>query len=149
VPAVNKAFVREPDAAGEYCPRCGSMGNPVGESTLRAFVVDGRDGRIAGSARFCPSARCQVVYFDSFERVILTTDLSQPVYPKDPTAPICGCLGLTEDEVAEDAARRDPSRVKTALEAAKAPDAQCRQRNPSGRPCTAYLQKCYVRFLNS
>jgi transposase len=31
---MNKAFVREPDPTTEYCPRCGSKGEPVGRITL-------------------------------------------------------------------------------------------------------------------
>ena len=45
--------------------------------------------KVADTANFCPSPRCEVVYFDAFERVVLTADLPQPVYPKDPAAPLC------------------------------------------------------------
>ncbi len=36
-----------------------------------------------------PSPKCRVVYFDGLERVVMASDTTRPVYPKDPTAPIC------------------------------------------------------------
>lgn len=144
---MNKAFVREPDDTGEYCPRCGSKGEPVGSVTLQAHVPEAQWGRIAKAANFCPSAQCPVAYFDNFERVILAAELLRPVYPKDPEAPICACFGLTRAEIEEDARRGEVARVKTVLERARSPEARCVERAVNGRPCIAFVQKYYLQCL--
>ena len=37
---MNKAFVREPDNTADYCPRCGSKGQPVRGETLKSYLTD-------------------------------------------------------------------------------------------------------------
>jgi hypothetical protein len=142
---MNKAFVREPDQAAEYCPRCGSKGDPVGTKTLAAFLTDAQRSGIADPANFCPSPRCTVVYFDEFERTILATEMPRPVYPKDPSAPICGCFGLTRQDIERDVREGSVSRTKAVLEKAKSPAACCVERAVNGRPCIAYVQKYYIQ----
>jgi hypothetical protein len=141
---MNKAFVREPDGTTDYCPRCGSKGEPVGVETLRAFLTDEQLRAITESANFCPSPKCEVVYFDSFERTVLAADMQHPVYPKDPTAPICGCFGLTREDIEQDVQEGGTIRVK----AAKSSAARCRQTAANGKPCIAYVQKYYIQCLN-
>jgi hypothetical protein len=141
---MNKAFVREPDATVDYCPRCGSKGEPVGAETLKQYLSETQRGQIAASACFCPSANCKVAYFDSFKRVVLAAELSRPVFPKDSRAPVCACFGLTLDEIEHDAAEGVVSRVREIIEKARSPDARCTELAANGRPCTAYVQKCYL-----
>ena len=83
VPLMNKAFVREPDQNAEYCPRCGSPGQPVGRETIQSYLSAEKIKMVADPANFCPSPQCDAVYFDAFERVVLTGDLDRPVYSKD------------------------------------------------------------------
>jgi hypothetical protein len=145
---VNKAFVREPDLTAEYCPRCGSKGETVGAKTLRAFLTDAQRSGIAEPANFCPSPQCNVVYFDSFERVVLTTDIPRPIYPKDLAAPICPCFGLTREDIEQDVREGVATRTKAALEKAKSDQARCVEKAANGRPCVAYVQKYYMMELN-
>ena len=144
---MNKAFIREPDQTADYCPGCGSKGEPVGADTLKSFLTGGQRRAITESANFCPSAKCDVVYFDSFERTILTTDIARPIYPKDPTAPICACFGLTHEDIERDVQEGVKARVKDILEKAKSPGARCRRTAANGRPCIAYVQKYYMQCL--
>lgn len=146
---MNKAFVREPDATDEYCPRCGSKGESVEGETLRAYLTDDQRRMVAEPASFCPSPGCEVVYFDCFERAILVAEIQRPVYPKDPAAPICACLGLTRDDIERDVEEGVKTRAKAAIEAAKSPSARCRQTAANGRPCTAYVQKYYMQCLSA
>jgi hypothetical protein len=141
---MNKAFVREADPTADYCPRCGSQGQAVGEETLEHQLSAQQRKMVGATACFCPSPRCKVVYFDAFERVILTTDLGRPVYPKDPDAPICACFGLTREDIEADAQEGVTTRVKAVLEKARSPAARCAQMAANGRGCTAYVQKCYL-----
>ena len=146
---MNKAFIREPDQTADYCPRCGSKGESVGAETLKSFLTERQIRTLTESANFCPNAKCGVVYFDSFERTILTADIERPVYPKDPTAPICACFGLTEEHIDRDVQAGEKARVKEILEKARSPAARCRQMAANGRPCIAYVQKYYLRCLKA
>ncbi len=145
---MNKAFVREPDSTAEYCPRCGSKGEPVGAVTLRELLTDKQRRAIAEAANSCPSPKCEAVYFDGFEQTTLAADLERPVYPKDPAAPICACSGLTREDIERDVQEGVKDRVKAVIERAKAPGAQCRRMAANGQPCIAYVQKYYMQCLS-
>ncbi len=142
---MNKAFVRDPDGNVEYCPRCGAQGQPVGAETLTHHLPGDLIRKVADTANFCPSPRCAVVYFDGFERVVLTADLPKPVYPKDPAAPICACFGLTREDIEEDVREGVVTRTKAILEKAKSPDARCKALAANGQSCAAYVQKYYMQ----
>jgi len=104
---------------------------------------------ISEPANFCPSPKCDVIYFDSFERKVLAADIQRPVYPKDPTAPICACFGLTREDVERDVHEGGRSRVKAIIEKAKSSAARCRQMAANGKPCIAYVQRYYIQCLNN
>ncbi len=142
---MNKAFVREPDNTVEYCPRCGSKGEQVGWETVQAHLPEGEKPKVADPANFCPSPNCDVVYFDAFERVIVTDDLSGPVYPKNPDAPICACFGLTRQDIEADVREGSVARVKAIIEKADSPEACCSRKAANGRSCVAYAQKYYMQ----
>jgi hypothetical protein len=142
---MNKAFVREPDVTADYCPRCGSAGEPVGEATLTAQLTGEQRRHVGAAANFCASPRCEVAYFDNFERYVLASDLSRPVYPKDSSAPLCPCFGLTTEDVDQDIAEGGVSRVRAAVEKAKSPEARCVELSPTGRSCVALVQRYYMQ----
>jgi hypothetical protein len=142
---MNKAFVREPDQTVDLCPRCGSQGQPVVGATLQAHLPGELIKRVSDPANFCPSPQCDVVYFDAFERVVLTSELDRPVYPKDPDAPICACFGLTRDDIEQDVREGTVHRVKAILEKAQSSEARCVEAAANGRCCVAYVQKYYLQ----
>jgi len=142
---MNKAFVREPDQTADFCPRCGSQGEAVGGKTLAAHLTAEQRGRITDPANFCPAPQCAVAYFDGFERMILAAELPRPVYPKDPDAPICACLGLTREHIEQDVREGVATRTKAALERARSPAACCAELAANGRPCVAYVQKYFLQ----
>jgi Zinc binding domain len=142
---MNKAFLREPDQRAEYCPRCGTQGEPVGAETLRAHLSDEQRAGVAEPANFCPSPQCEVAYFDGFERAVLATALAVPVYPKDPDAPICACFGLTREDIEQDVREGSVARVKAILQKAQSPDARCTTLAANGRSCVAYVQRYYMQ----
>jgi hypothetical protein len=141
---MNKAFVREPDHVADYCPRCGAKGEQVGRETIQSYLPEGKTPAVADPANFCPTPQCDVVYFDAFERVLLTGDLNKPVYPKDPDAPICACFGLTRRDIEQDVAEGVVTRVRAILEKAKSPEARCWHSAANGQSCAAYVQKYYL-----
>jgi hypothetical protein len=146
---MNKAFVREPDQSADYCPRCGSKGEPVGRETMQAYVPTEKLQTVADPANFCPLPQCGVAYFDAFERVVLVADLKKPAYPKDPDAPICACFGLTRHDIEQDVREGVVTRVKAILEKAKSPEARCAATAANGQPCVAYVQKYYMQCRNA
>ncbi len=75
--------------------------------------------------------------------------LARPAYPKDPTAPICACFGVTTEEIDRDIAEGVTTRVKALLARAKSPDARCRQLAANGRPCIAYVQRYYMQSVSN
>ncbi|MCC6124504.1 MAG: hypothetical protein IT426_06065 [Pirellulales bacterium] len=141
---MNKAFVREPDAVCDYCPRCGSAGQAVGGEVLGNYLSAEQRRSLAEPANFCPSSKCEVVYFDGFERIILAKEIEKPVYPKDSEAPLCACFGLTRRDVERDIAEGVVTRVRSILDKAKSPDARCAHFAANGQSCAAYVQKCYL-----
>jgi len=144
---MNKAFVREPDDTGQlHCPACGSLGTLVHRETWQAFVRDDLSGGLAETAFFCPFPRCEVVYFDMFERRVSTEGLRVSVWPKDPDAPICGCFGLTRQDVEADIDEGGVRRVRAVVEKAKTPEAQCRTRSADGQNCTGEVQRLYMKL---
>jgi Zinc binding domain len=146
---MNKAFTREPDSRIEYCPRCGSAGQLVGIETVEFYLSKETQKKVADPANFCPSPRCEVVYFDAFERVLLKSDLDKPVYPKDPNAPICACFGLTGQDIKQDVSEGVVTRVKAILEKANSPEARCAIMAANGQCCVAYVQKYYMQCKES
>jgi hypothetical protein len=142
---MNKAFVREADHEGEYCPRCGSKGQQVGREVIQSYLPQGTTPQVTDPANFCPSPQCEVVYFDAFERVMLAGDLNRPVYPKDPDAPLCACFGLTRQDIEADVREGVVTRVKAIIEKAQSPEARCSRMAANGQPCVAYVQKYYLR----
>jgi Zinc binding domain len=144
---MNKAFIREPDETGQlHCPACGSLGIAVTGDTWRAHIADDASQNLAESACFCPYAKCDVVYFDMFGRQVPTAALRHGVFPKDPQAPICGCFGLTGDDVAADVNEGVVTRVRGLLEKAKSPEAHCRTMSASGQSCVGDVQRYYMKL---
>jgi hypothetical protein len=142
---MNKAFIREPDQGGEFCPRCGSPGQPVARETIVAQLPPDRSPPLAVTANFCPRAQCEVAYFDMFERVILANELRQHVYPKDPDAPICACFQFTSADIDQDIAEGVVTRTKALLEKAKSDATQCDRLAANGRSCVAEVQRYYMQ----
>ena len=142
---MNKAFIREPEHAGDNCPRCGSKGDRIRKETLEHQLTDELRSRISESASFCPSPNCEVAYFDCFERVVLASELPRPVYPKSPDAPICACFGLTREDIEQDVQEGVTTRVKAAVERSQSPAASCRTMAANGRSCIPYVQQYYMQ----
>ena len=144
---MNKAFVREPDADGRvFCPRCGTLGVPVGTETLDAHIRPERRAKMQDAAWFCNFPRCEVAYFNEFEAVVLSGELQQPVYPKDLEAPLCACFGFTYDDVEADVRNVQPTGIRNLLARSKSPEARCQVLAADGRCCLPAVQELYMRL---
>lgn len=145
---MNKAFVREPEATHSYCPRCGSLGQPVLPETLKALLKPEAAGQISEAAAFCPFPTCEVAYFDEMERSVPVSELVRPVWPKDPDAPICPCFGVTCEELEDEARAGRVDRVRELVAKANSPAARCRTTAPGGKTCVSDVQRHYLKARN-
>lgn len=143
---MNKAFVREPDDDGKvYCPRCGSLGIPVGSGPLDTHILPEFRAKLSDTACFCGSKQCEVAYFNWFEVVVLVDELQGPVYPKDYDAPLCACFGVKLEDVEQDIAERTPTRIRALLEKSKSPEAACQTLAADGQCCMREAQRLYIK----
>ena len=145
---MNKAFDREPDATHSYCPRCGSLGQPVLPETLHALLRPEAWELVSDAASFCPFPTCDVAYFDDMERTAGVSQLVRAVYPKDPDAPICPCFSVTCEQLEDDARAGVVERVRELVGKANSPAARCRTQSPSGKPCVSEVQRHYLKSRN-
>ena len=143
---MNKAFVREPDTTDVLCPKCGAAGISALRAAFEAHVSADARRPLAASVYFCQTPTCAVAYFDAFEATVPASSLERPVYPKDSTAPLCSCFGLTIDDVEADAAEATPVRIRALLAKSKTPAAHCEELSPTGRSCIPDVQKCYFKL---
>ncbi|MDZ4782948.1 MAG: hypothetical protein SGJ19_22100 [Planctomycetia bacterium] len=144
---MNKAFVRETDdTASAHCPRCGSAGTCVGSETLEAWLSPAARRTLPDRASFCPYPRCEVVYFDQFDRVVTVDEIERPIYPKHPSAPLCGCFGFSLDDIEADLAEGGVARTKAIVARAQTAEAHCLTAAVDGRSCVGEVQKCYLRL---
>lgn len=144
---MNKAFVREPEDTGAaHCPRCGSLGIAVGSETLAGQLAADDRRNLPESAHYCPFPRCEVGYFDQFDRWVAADKLQHPAFPKDPLAPICPCFGFAADEVEADVREGGTRRVKDLLARTKSPEARCTTMSPSGKCCMPEVQRYFMRL---
>ena len=143
---MNKAFCKEPDTSSPpRCPACGSEGTQVLPHTLRGHAAASAAASLAEPVYFCGTDACGVAYFDLWERTIAVADSSGLFWPKDPAGPLCNCHGLTADDVDRDVTAPVPERVREVLRRAAAPDAACGSLSADGRPCTARVQRYFMR----
>jgi hypothetical protein len=144
---MNKAFVREPEPDGrQHCPRCNSLGLPVGAGPLDKYIRPESRSKMPESAWYCNFPRCEVAYFNEFEEVILVDELNCAVYPKDFDAPLCACFGFTYDDVAADVRDGQPTRIRQLLAKSKSPAAHCQTLAAAGRCCMATVQELYMKL---
>ena len=142
---MNKAFVKEQDDPGNRCPRCGTVGQVVYQATIEVHVPADLLSNLAQTAHFCPSATCEVGYFDQFERTIPADRLERRVYPKHPEAPICPCFGLTCEDVEADARDGVVTRIREHLRRAQSDEARCSETAANGQSCIAAVQRLFMQ----
>jgi hypothetical protein len=144
---MNKAFVREPDDDGRgYCPRCRSLGIPVGAGPLDTHVRPKSRAKMHDAAWFCAYPHCPIAYFNQYEAAVTVDELRAPVYPKDFNAPICACFGLGYDDVEADVREAAPARIRELLAKSKTEAANCGHLAANGRCCIGAVQELYMKL---
>ncbi len=172
---MNKAFLREPDQVDSRCPACDSVGQSVGPQTLESFLPAELRRRFAETASFCRTETCPVAHLDGdrdglldhweaegggidmdrdgeidldlfqFGARVDRAELSQPLPLKDADAPLCGCFGLTRDDIETDIREGVVTRTKAVVLKSQSDAARCTTQAPNGRSCLAEVQGYFVR----
>lgn len=145
---MNKAFLREPDQTDSRCPVCDGVGQSVGPQTLAAQLPEELRRRFVDTAEFCRSENCPVVYFDDYGARVDRSEIGRPIPIKDVEAPLCGCFGLTRDDIEQDVAEGVVTRTKAVVLKAQSSEARCSTQSPNGRSCVAEVQGYFVRCKN-
>lgn len=147
---MNKAFVKEDDDKEPRCPQpegCGGPGVTVPPNTVAAQASDAAAAKLSDHVLYCLDPGCAVGYFDPWGASVPANDLASLSWPKDPTAPLCPCFGLTREDVVEDAERKDPSRLRDLIEKSSGPAASCATRTPDGRCCVTEARRLYMKHM--
>lgn len=142
---MNKAFIKEQEEAVQHCPLCGSLGQPVVRATIEHWLQPDAWPLIGDRPLFCPFPTCAVAYFDPFARFVRVEHLVRPAWPKDPAAPMCGCFGLTCEDIEADIDEGGVTRLKEHNGKARSPEARCQTLSPSGQPCLTDVQRYYFK----
>lgn len=145
---MSKAFLKEADTPDPRCPGadapCGALGESVGQATLRTHVAVELPASFRDGAYFCPSATCSIAYFHPYGGRIDLGQLRAPVWPKDPGAPLCACLGVAAAAIAEDAEAGRRERIREILACAEGSSARCVSRAANGRSCATEARRVFL-----
>ncbi len=148
---MNKAFVRDPEPAEPRCPEpegCGGIGIPVSRKTLLAQLLPDAADRFAETCYYCQNPGCPVAYFDSWGTFVATTALRNLAYPKSPTAPVCPCFGISEEEIREEAIAGRKERVRELLAKAESAAARCETESPTGASCAVEIRRIFLKHFS-
>ena len=126
-------------AARTACPRCGVIGRPVEDRTVRAILKAPEAlALLEVGRRFCRTPSCEVVYYGDDGRVVEKRDTPVRVGLKEREDPIplCYCFGFqradVRREIAETGGCSIPSRIAAEIRAGRC---ACELKNPSGACC--------------
>ncbi len=121
------------------CPRCGEVGRPVPDETIRTILKpEAFRLLLAIERRFCRSPNCSVLYYGADGRVVEKCDATLRVGSKETEDPIplCYCFGYTREDVQREVAQAGsstiPARIASEIRAGRW---QCQSKNPSGTFC--------------
>lgn len=144
---MNKAFVRDPEPQDPCCPElngCGATGILVPEETVRAQLSEEARGVLQGPAYYCPTPSCDVAYFDALGATVGVDHLAIPASPKSDDAPLCNCIGVTAEEIVEEAQRGCRDLIRQIVAEAERDGCRCARRMPSGQPCATEARRLFL-----
>ncbi len=133
------------------CPASGTTGFEVDLITLKALLIAGALRRLDGRRyRFCPSADCDVVYFDNeagsvFRKSDLTVRVGQK--KKSDPIPICYCFNFTMEDIRRDLATSGKTEIPRIItKEVRAGHCACEVKNPQGTCCLGNIAKAVKRI---
>ena len=74
--------------------------------------------------------------------------MKSTAYPKSPTAPVCSCFRITEEQIREDAEAGRKDRIRELLAKADSDAARCETESPSGASCVVEVRKIFLKHFS-
>lgn len=133
------------------CPSCKNKSKNMKlitiKSMLKPFALETLNAK--ENHYFCSTKDCDVVYFDSNNKVYLVPDINVAVHQKDdsPTTPICYCFDWTKEKIKEYVEKGlTPNPIEHIRENIKEQRCGCDVNNPQGGCCLANVTS-YIKEL--
>ncbi len=137
--------MKESDGPEPRCPKCDGRGVPVQRATIAALAGEAAAAKFGPEAFCCDDPPCEIAWFDRFGARVRVDELRARPWPKDPSAPVCACFGVTAAEIETWARKGDNAPVKALLLRVKGPEARCATRAFDGVSCEPHVRKIYLR----
>ena len=133
------------------CPVCKNKSKNVKLITLKSMLKPSALETLNAKENhyFCSTKDCDVVYFDSNNKVYLVSDINVAVHQKDdsPSTPICYCFDWTKEKIKEYVEKGlTPNPVEHIRENIKENRCGCDVNNPQGSCCLANVTS-YMKEL--
>ncbi len=131
--------------AENYCPKCGQKGKLVQGQTVKALLSSSLRQLQDTDYYFCPTQSCDVVYFSSDSKAVITTSqLRERVYQKEPTqgdVSVCYCFKYTVSDIRNATQEVRDSIVNDIDAGIQANQCACDLRNPQGSCCLGNVRR--------
>lgn len=147
-----EAVKADPALEEKLCRVCGGEGVRVLPVTM-ATHLDAKYWSLLGdSFRFCFTPDCPIIYFNNKKGVYFTKREVKTRFglkEKDAPRPICYCLQVTEEQIAEEILeKRCCYSLQDIVHYTKAGTGKwCLTTNPSGKCCREYLTRVVDKYL--
>ena len=133
------------------CPFCKNKSKSVKLITLKSMFKPSALETLNAKENhyFCSTKDCDVVYFDSNNKVYPVSDIKVAVHQKDdsPSTPICYCFDWTKEKIKEYVEKGlTPNPVEHIRENIKENRCGCDVNNPQGSCCLANVTS-YMKEL--
>lgn len=139
------------NSGSEWCPSCNGKGKQVKIITLKSMlnpsVLDSLNSSLIHY--FCSTKNCEIVYFNTDQRVYYTSDIKVSVHQKDHSSnvPVCYCFGWTKEKIKKYFEKKlTPDPIDHIRENIKKDRCGCEINNPQGSCCLANVTR-YIKEL--
>ena len=147
-----KTAEQNPTAAEKLCPACGRQGVRVLPVTIATHVDAKYWNLISDGYYFSLTPECPVTYYNNSKRIYFLKDEIKTrfgIKETEPPRPICYCLQVTEEMIADEILNKRCCYSLQDIEAyTKAGTGKwCLTTNPSGKCCREYLGEVVEKYL--
>ncbi|MBI4257420.1 MAG: hypothetical protein HY619_00550, partial [Thaumarchaeota archaeon] len=151
-PEYLRAAETAPADAEKLCKVCGDPGVRVLSVTVATHVDAQHWGILSEGFRFSATADCPVIYFNNSKDIYFLRKEVKTRYglkEKEPPRPICYCLQVTEERIAEEILQKQCCySLQDIVSYTKAGTGKwCLTTNPSGKCCRDYLPQVVDKYL--
>ncbi|GAC1588856.1 MAG: hypothetical protein NVS3B20_16450 [Polyangiales bacterium] len=121
------------------CPRCGVVGRPVPDETLRAMLpATTALGLLVIERRYCKTQSCDVLYYGDDGRTVSKSEARVRVGSKeaDDPAHLCYCFDVTRSDLRKDVAENGESKLLLRIKGeVREGNCACVSKKPWGACC--------------